>query len=539
MTQGTDALVSVVTIFRNAEAYLEEAIGSVLSQTHPVELLLCDDGSSDDSTGIAKRWAAAEPSRVRYLAHPAHAHRGMSATRNLGIRAATGQFVAFLDADDVWEPVHLAHEVDLALRYPEAGLVCGQALLWHSWKRDGTPDVWSPPPWPDGTLVRAPRMLTATLRRGAYRTPTCSLLVRRDLLAAVMGAEEEFTSMFEDQALLAKLHTASPSVVSGAPTARYRQHAASTTARAARAGRYEAGEPNPSMERYLRWLEAYLASGRAAIHDAELTAALAVALEPYQRAWRRWRAEARLRTRAALPRGMPALVRDAVRRARSVGPVRWGSLRRLEPVVRVTAPRRDLAIERHYIEQFLSENAPLIAGRVLEVGDAGYTRHLGSDYVTRSDVLEVLAIDLVDGAGLPAAAYDCVVLPQVLQSVSDLPAAVRTLHRVLRTGGTLLATCPGISRLDGDPSTSPRLWGLTPASVARLFGEVFGRQSIEVQSYGNVVLSIASMHGLTIDDLRSSDLRMTDPQYPMLITVRAGVPVEELGHAPIGDAPPP
>src|SRR3712207_6290015 len=117
--------VSVVMIFRDAERFIAESISSVVAQTLPCELLLCDDGSTDRSTDVALSWARSHPERIRYLQHDGHAHRGMSATRNLGIRAAGGDLIAFLDADDVWEPAHLGGEVRLLLRHPEAGMVCG------------------------------------------------------------------------------------------------------------------------------------------------------------------------------------------------------------------------------------------------------------------------------------------------------------------------------------------------------------------------------------------------------------------------------
>src|SRR3954470_11220225 len=139
-TEADTTLVSVIMIFFDAEEFFEEAIASVLAQTHsPIELLLCDDGSTDGSTAIARRWARSHPA-VRYLEHAGHAHRGMSSTRNLGIAAAQGDLAAFLDADDVWEKDHLHHDVSLLLSRPEAGMVCGQAVDWHSWRDPGTPD---------------------------------------------------------------------------------------------------------------------------------------------------------------------------------------------------------------------------------------------------------------------------------------------------------------------------------------------------------------------------------------------------------------
>src|SRR3954451_5800753 len=172
MRTGSEALGSVIMIFFDAEEFFEEAIASVLAQTHPsIELLLCDDGSTDASTAIARQWARNHPA-VRYLEHPGHAHLGMSSTRNLGIAAARGDLVAFLDADDVWDSGHLDHEVTLLLSHPEAAMACGQAVEWRSWQDPGVADSFDPLPWPPGVVVAPPGMLTAVLRNGAFCTPT-------------------------------------------------------------------------------------------------------------------------------------------------------------------------------------------------------------------------------------------------------------------------------------------------------------------------------------------------------------------------------
>ena len=100
--------VSVMIIFLNEERFLEEAIASVLAQSYSDwELLLVYYGSSDRSSHIAADWAARMPDRIRYLQHDSHANLGMSASRNLGLREATGHYIAFLDADDVWLPAKL------------------------------------------------------------------------------------------------------------------------------------------------------------------------------------------------------------------------------------------------------------------------------------------------------------------------------------------------------------------------------------------------------------------------------------------------
>lgn len=97
--------VSVIIPIYNSGKYLREAIDSVLSQRYsPLELLVVDDGSSDNGPEIAASYAA----QVRAVAIP---HRGHPAARNAGVTASTGDFLAFLDADDLWTP----HKLDLQI----------------------------------------------------------------------------------------------------------------------------------------------------------------------------------------------------------------------------------------------------------------------------------------------------------------------------------------------------------------------------------------------------------------------------------------
>jgi GT2 family glycosyltransferase len=250
----TAPTVSAVMIFRDAAAFIEEAARSVLAQTLPnVELVLVDDGSVDESTDIAREFAAAYSDRVLYVEHPGHANRGMSASRNLGVARSSAALIAFLDADDRWDATHLAHQVEMLDAHPSAGMVCGPAFRWKSW--EGGTDSRSPVAYAPGTVVPPGRMLTAALRRGEFTVPTCSVLVRRSVWDQAGGAEDAFTGMFEDQVLLAKLHLVASSVLTENCTAWYRQHGSSATARALAAGEYHPEQPNVARLRYLDWLE--------------------------------------------------------------------------------------------------------------------------------------------------------------------------------------------------------------------------------------------------------------------------------------------
>ncbi len=273
-------LVSVISIFLNGEAFFVEAIESVLAQTcQDFELLLVDDGSTDGSTRIAREYAARHPGRVRYLEHPGHANRGMSATRNLGIAAARGRTIAFIDADDVWRPEKLEEQLAIMAAHPGIGMVCGAVNYWRSWA-PGDQDVIVPTGHVTDRAVPPPEAMLALYPLGAAAAPCPSdLLLRADVVRAVGGFEAHFTGarmMYEDQGFLAKLYLAAPVYFSGRTWTLYRQHAASCVASVTGDGRYH------EVRRYfLEWLETYVAA-RPDV-DRRVAAALRRALRRYRR----------------------------------------------------------------------------------------------------------------------------------------------------------------------------------------------------------------------------------------------------------------
>ena len=126
----TKPLVSIIVPFFNAAPFFSEAIESVRAQTYDAwELLLVDDGSSDGSTEIAQRYAGRYPEKIRYLSHEGRQNRGKSTTRNLGLGQAQGDYVTFLDADDLFLPDKLARQVGLLHAQPTAGMVYGRTEI--------------------------------------------------------------------------------------------------------------------------------------------------------------------------------------------------------------------------------------------------------------------------------------------------------------------------------------------------------------------------------------------------------------------------
>jgi glycosyltransferase involved in cell wall biosynthesis len=231
MSQPT---VSAITIFRDAEKYLDEAITGVRAQNcDDWELLLVDDGSRDRSSQIARRYAAEFSGKIHYLEHAGHENRGMSASRNLGIAHARGEFIAFIDADDVWLPEKLSEQVSLMRSHPEAAMVYGRTLIWHSWNgalESRQEDCFLDLGVAADQLIRPPALFYLLLQNKVQSPTTCNAMMRRAAILEVGGFEESFRGMYEDQVLFAKIELQFPVYVSGRCWAKYRQHPESSSA---------------------------------------------------------------------------------------------------------------------------------------------------------------------------------------------------------------------------------------------------------------------------------------------------------------------
>jgi glycosyltransferase involved in cell wall biosynthesis len=250
--------VSVIVPFLDQERYLGEAIESVRAQTMPDwELLLVDDASTDQSPQVAASYAAADP-RIRLLRHPDGGTRGAAAARNLAIAHATGEFVSFLDGDDVYEPHKLESEVRLLRSMPEAAMLYAPTIWWYPGgeRRDKIDKLGVSP----GEIYRPPVLAADILLRHRGDVPCiCSALIRRSALGEVGGFEESFR-LYEDQTLWGKLFLRYSVLVSARPASRYRQHAASTSARAQCGGEYHPWRRHAAERRFLEWLQSYSTS---------------------------------------------------------------------------------------------------------------------------------------------------------------------------------------------------------------------------------------------------------------------------------------
>jgi SAM-dependent methyltransferase len=208
--------------------------------------------------------------------------------------------------------------------------------------------------------------------------------------------------------------------------------------------------------------------------------------------------------------------------------------------VRRDAFSRGTPVDRYYIERFLRRwNDPLsegsdIRGSVLEFQDKRYAALIGHCDEVRSpvahvDVLDLgdnpranLRADIADAPHLPDAAYDTVICTQVLHYVFDVAAAVATLARFLRVGGVLYVTVPGISPyFNVGVAGETEYWRFTPDSLRRILHPHFRSNDVVVEAYGNVLASVAFLHGLAAEEFTSTELDRPDASFPVVIVARA------------------
>lgn len=257
-TNGDRPLVSVVVCFFNEKQFLEEAVQSVFAQDYDHwELLLVDDGSTDESSAMAKSYASRFPDKVTYVEHAYHQNKGLSASRNAGIKRTRGAYVAFLDADDVWMPDKLSAQLAIFKAHPEATVLLEASLYWNSWSDGRKEDILIPIGVPEG-IYRTPQLMLSLypLGKGAAPCPS-GIMVQRAALRRCPFEElfRGILQMYEDQAFLCKVYLKETVYVSAACHNKYRQRPQSLVSAV-----HDSGNYHKVRSYYLYWFRDYLHS---------------------------------------------------------------------------------------------------------------------------------------------------------------------------------------------------------------------------------------------------------------------------------------
>lgn len=123
-----EPLISIIMPAYNAEKYITESVDTVINQTYKNwELIIINDGSTDDTEAIARQYTLTD-SRIKLINQE---NKKLSAARNIGIKAAVGDWVAFLDADDLWVADKLKKQIALINTKPDIGLVFSDGYIFN------------------------------------------------------------------------------------------------------------------------------------------------------------------------------------------------------------------------------------------------------------------------------------------------------------------------------------------------------------------------------------------------------------------------
>ena len=238
-------LVTVIIPTYNRAREVATAIESALAQTYQnIELVVVDDGSTDDTRDVVARYGP----RVRYFFQR---NAGVSAARNLAMRQARGEFLAFLDSDDVWKPWRIESQVTALRRNPEAGIawtdmtavddhgrIIDERHLRVMYAAHGKVDIEVALRQVDtlgGLTVHAPtEYASAAVRLGDLFSEillgnllhTSTVLVRRDWVERVGGFDPTFVRAGEDYEFYIRLCSVGPVIFIDAPSTLYRVGAA-------------------------------------------------------------------------------------------------------------------------------------------------------------------------------------------------------------------------------------------------------------------------------------------------------------------------
>jgi glycosyltransferase involved in cell wall biosynthesis/SAM-dependent methyltransferase len=497
----------VITCSGRASGVLD-SICSIRAQTvSPLEVVIADDGFDHELPSLA------ESQGVRLVRHGS---QGLSASRNAAFAASSGRFVIFMEAGDRLLPRAIEAGSDVLAQRPLAACAWGRFRYRHGDCRrpaglrgsldnpyerllEGMPELaGSATIYRRGSVEEVGRFDEALSPCADYdlclRLARHSEVLGHDEVVAEQSDAGDADDLAIMAAVLAALEKQRPSLKTNTEKRAYD-----------RGRRHWIRRSTPGVLRNVR----------AAAASRRIRPALGIAV--------------RFCNVAGID-GVSAAVKwvSARRAPAAVNGIRWGSLRRLQPISSEWGAERGQPVDRYYIWAFLQEFAQDVHGRVLEVGNDTYTRMLSHGRSCDIDVLHVddsnpqatIVADLQRADHIPSESFDCIIIAQTLHLIYDMESAVRTLHRILKPGGVLLLTVPGITPVSSDRWSSSWFWSFTESSARRLVESVFARDVVTYTA-GNVLAAAGFLYGVAASELTTEELDAVDSRYPVTIGVRA------------------
>ncbi|MEJ7770119.1 MAG: glycosyltransferase [Chitinophagaceae bacterium] len=534
-------LVSIIIPCYNHGNYLGEAIESIIAQTYRhYEIIVVDDGSTDDSKAQALKY------EINYVFQ---LNQGLSAARNTGIKHSKGKYLVFLDADDLLFPDALSINLHQLKQNQQLAFVHG---AYHK-------------VFEKGSRIEKGKVLKIEdyyrqLLHGNYIGMHATIMYQRWVFDFFLY--DVSLKACEDYDIYLKIARQYPIAHHGEMIAVYRIHGYNMSGNLALMletalivlKRQQDVLVNAAEKScYMSGLDFYKNYYCSQIFDKLL----------YNLCWmndyknkedeiytiKKYRIilyfklrfisismtiKAHIKNRA--PGSLVKMLNktgsmiDLVRGKKKVN---MGDFNRITPFSTNFGYERGGPVDRYYIENFLQQNELDIFGRVLEIGDNEYSLRYGGSKITKSDILHIseenkkatFIGDLSDAPHLPDDSFDCIILTQTLQFIYNYKAALHTCYRILKPGGSLMMTVPGISHIDHGEWRDNWFWSFTKSSIVKVLSEVFPPEKLLIETHGNVLVAAAFLYGLGLPELRKEQMDLTDPHYQVIITAKASKPL--------------
>ncbi len=529
-------LVSVIIPCYNHGHYLPAAISSVLAQSYQqVELIVVDDGSTDNSREIAMAYP--------FVTYIYQANKGLSAARNTGIDHCTGDYLVFLDADDRLLPDALQTNLCFLLKNKKAAFVSGA----HQKRNDRDELI-------EEVKTTVEQHHYVQLLQGNYIGMHATVMYPK----WIFNHFRYNTSLkaCEDYDLYLRIARQYPVLHHTQLIALYYIHGTNmsgnihlmlTTVLQVLRNQESVLQNNAerkSLQNGLHVWKQYYTEKLANKLLACIHQQYASRVAEEQLLWQYNKRLYFFYQKTKLSMGIRQMIRDKAPapflrwlyktgRYKSfippAGKIKMGDFNRTSPYSREFGYDRGGPLDRYYIELFLQNQSDYIHGRVLEIGDNEYTLRFGGNRVTQSDILHIdesntnatFIGDLSNAPQLPDNSFDCIVLTQTLHLIYEYHKAIATCYRILKPGGRLLLTAPGISHIDYGEWKQNWLWSFTANAIKKILGEVFPAKYTTVESFGNVLVATAFLYGIGLPELKKEQLDAHDEHYQVIITAVA------------------
>ena len=525
-------LVSVIIPCFNHGRYVVEALESIWAQAYPAtEGIVVDNGSTDNTKEILEKIQG-----VKYIYQK---NQGLSAARNTGIKNSKGNFLIFLDADDWLLPRSIETNIRLLQSNKTLAFVSGahEKIFVETGKIEE-----------EFQKIDSDHYLH--LLQGNYIGMHATVTYRRSVFNEFLF--DITLRACEDYDLYLNISRKYPVLHHTKKIAAYRIHTFNMsgniqmmlfTVLKVLDRQKDNLRTNSEKKAYKNgqkiWKEYYCSLLYKKISSTQLffnTEALATLIKYQPELGLKYILKNKSVLKSLIKKNAPAFSLRWLHKAGlynvyrpTIGDVKWGDLNRQTPFSIDFGYDRGGPVDRYYIENFLKKEGACIKGRALEIGDNEYTLLFGGNKVLQSDILHIDATntkatfvgDISNAPHLPDNAFDCIVLTQTLHLIYDFKGALATCHRILKPGGVLLLTSPGITPIASGAWKETWYWSFTDKALKRLVTEAFPVGNIEIETFGNVFVATAFLYGTGISEVTKERLEHKDPQFQVIITVKA------------------